>query len=140
MYLKALLYISFVNVVAGRDFAIGMFRHNDILVAQDIVYKERVPFRETTLKYGKTFTCLVSIIKLSIIHARHALPENSTREDKPGQAINALMDLNRVQLLPMDRSMYLASIIGKYNIKYENDYSINVVKWRSQDLGQLFTS
>lgn len=68
MYLKALLYISFVNVAVGRDFVIGMFKRTDILVTQDIVYKEKVPFGETTFKYGKTFACFVSIVTFSIIH------------------------------------------------------------------------
>lgn len=61
MYLRALLFISFVNVAVGIDFSIGMYRKEDILVSQDIIYKERFPFRETTFKYGKTFDCLVSI-------------------------------------------------------------------------------
>lgn len=67
MYLKTLLSISFVNVVVGRDFTLGMFKRNDLLVTQDIVFKERFPFSETSLKYGKTFACLVSITELSII-------------------------------------------------------------------------
>lgn len=65
MYCQALILIAFVDLVVSRDFTIGMFRDTDILVTQDIVYKERSPFRETTLKYGKTFACSVSIIKFS---------------------------------------------------------------------------
>lgn len=48
------------NLIFGRDFYVGMFRKNDLLVAQDRLYKEGVPFRKIYVKYGRIFKCPVS--------------------------------------------------------------------------------
>lgn len=44
------------------DFYIGMFKQNDLLMAQDVLYKERVPYRKVIAKYGRIFKCPVMYI------------------------------------------------------------------------------
>lgn len=56
----SLTLFIFINGVFCRDFYIGMFKKNDFLVAQDFMYKERVPNGVMYAKYGRKFDCPVS--------------------------------------------------------------------------------
>ncbi|XP_045500052.1 uncharacterized protein LOC123697552 [Colias croceus] len=50
--------------VLSRDFYVGMFKRNDILVAQDRLYKEKVPFRKIYAKYGRLFKCPITYFRV----------------------------------------------------------------------------
>ncbi|CAG4953314.1 unnamed protein product [Colias eurytheme] len=41
-----------------------MFKRNDILVAQDRLYKEKVPFRKIYAKYGRLFKCPITYFRV----------------------------------------------------------------------------
>ncbi|KAI8432396.1 hypothetical protein MSG28_004794 [Choristoneura fumiferana] len=54
----------FCEIVSCRDFYAGMFRTDDYLVAQDRLYKEKVPFRTTVAKYGRYFKCHITYFRV----------------------------------------------------------------------------
>ncbi|VVC96534.1 unnamed protein product [Leptidea sinapis] len=59
-----ILIFCIVNGVLCRDFYVGMFKNNDILVAQDRLYKESVPFTSTYAKYGRIFKCPITYFRV----------------------------------------------------------------------------
>ncbi|CAK1582573.1 unnamed protein product [Parnassius mnemosyne] len=66
MILKYVLFISiFIYKVICRDYYAGMFKKNDILVAQDRVFKGRVPWEHTYAKYGRIFKCPITYIRVA---------------------------------------------------------------------------
>ncbi|KAJ2937461.1 hypothetical protein O0L34_g19167 [Tuta absoluta] len=42
-----------------------MFKNKDLLVAQDRLFKERVPYGMTQAKYGRVFKCPITYIRVT---------------------------------------------------------------------------
>ncbi|XP_046968322.1 uncharacterized protein LOC124535949 [Vanessa cardui] len=58
------LYLGvFINVCIC-DFYVGMFKKNDFLIAQDRLYKERIPYRSIYAKYGRIFKCPITYFRV----------------------------------------------------------------------------
>ncbi|KAJ0175979.1 hypothetical protein K1T71_008153 [Dendrolimus kikuchii] len=64
MGIRILFLVCLIKLVLCRDFYIGMFKKNDFLVAQDRLYKDKVPFRYAYGKYGRVFKCPISYIRV----------------------------------------------------------------------------
>lgn len=62
IFLVLMFFFSLALYVDSRDFYLGMFRRNDFLVAQDVIYKEAAHFGYATASYGRVFKCPVSYI------------------------------------------------------------------------------
>lgn len=60
MHVPIIFLSALLNFIVCRDFYVGMFKRNDILVAQDQLYKERESYSRVTAKYGRLFKCPVS--------------------------------------------------------------------------------
>ncbi|CAK1543241.1 unnamed protein product [Leptosia nina] len=52
------------SLVTSRDYYVGMFKRNDLLVAQDRLYKEGVPFKKIYAKYGRIFKCPITYFRV----------------------------------------------------------------------------
>lgn len=57
--MNIIILLSFVSIVLCDLYA-GMFKKNDLLVAQDALYRERIPYGRVMAKYGRLFKCPVS--------------------------------------------------------------------------------
>ncbi|KAJ8719785.1 hypothetical protein PYW08_011960 [Mythimna loreyi] len=55
---------AFTQFVVCRDFYLGMFRRNDFLVAQDVLYKAPSSFGITTASYGRLFKCPITYFRV----------------------------------------------------------------------------
>lgn len=58
------IFIYFCIDLGCGQFYLGMFKKNDLLVARDIVFKNKTPYGNTYAKYGKVFPCPVSFVIL----------------------------------------------------------------------------
>ncbi|XP_063375799.1 uncharacterized protein LOC134663367 [Cydia fagiglandana] len=56
--------LFFGNVVCIRDLYVGIFNTDDILVAQDHLYKEKLHYRTVTAKYVRHFSCPISYYRV----------------------------------------------------------------------------
>ncbi|PZC84532.1 hypothetical protein B5X24_HaOG204562 [Helicoverpa armigera] len=61
LLLTVLFYSHFVIC---RDFYLGMFKKNDFLVAQDVIYKPASHFGATTASYGRLFKCPITYFRV----------------------------------------------------------------------------
>ncbi|XP_031766937.2 uncharacterized protein LOC116413220 [Galleria mellonella] len=64
IYAIQCIILGLFYIVNCRDFYIGMFKRNDFLVAQDKLYKEKIPFRLTYAKYGRVFKCPITYLRV----------------------------------------------------------------------------
>ncbi|XP_052742209.1 uncharacterized protein LOC128198859 [Bicyclus anynana] len=64
MHMPIIFLLILVNVIVCRDFYVGMFKHNDILVAQDRLYKESEYHSRVIAKYGRMFKCPITYFRV----------------------------------------------------------------------------
>ncbi|XP_022827104.1 ejaculatory bulb-specific protein 1-like [Spodoptera litura] len=64
MKILCLILHFWISFVICRDFYIGMFKHDDYLVAQDVVFKDANPFGYTMASYGRLFKCPITFFRV----------------------------------------------------------------------------